>query len=392
MLQQQTRPIANLPHQPHPPPTHQRSQNPSPYSPDIRELHHGPKNRLFLALRSSIPTEVDWALPRLVVASFELNDTFKLDQWLNSVAALTEWPERWLGELEKEAALAVVRKRGRGEMLGVLPEWTRDEALEARAVNSLLVLRNASLTPGNAKTISRKPFLAFLERFLSLPSSFLLDLSLRSPEPLLHVLTLLQSIFSHLRPPSPKMLNILSSTLPLLLLETRDLAMLDALLTLAISALSLKTLPAMPPPLLPYALHLLTLRPPGSTLETTLDLIISLTVSAAHARALLSLPSFPAHLKSLVLLLDHSAIRRAGYWDPPRTELGHIGRNPAGALVRAEAASRRRALERDTAQRNMELYGGGGVIKDVADEAPIISDAIKRSLYDMPEPQRSINW
>ena len=379
-------------------PNHQKSTHRSsriiPYSPDLRELHPGAKNRLFLSLRSSVDSEIDWALPRLVVASFEHPEHFRLETWVDSVGALQAWPEIWVEELEREAALLEVRdglmNGAKRAVLGVIPEWTRDPSVETRAIHSLLVLRNASLVGNNAKIICRATFLAFLARFFALPVPFLLELTLRSPEAVHHLLVILQSIVPHLHP-TPPIHRVFATVLPNILIDTRDLAMLNLLLPLLNASFGLPNLPSPPATLVPHLLDLLSLEPPPPLLELTLDLLISLTILTPLTRAVLALPTFPAHLKTLVILLEHDARSTQASWDAPGSQSLTV-RNPAGGAIMAEEASRRRTVEREAAQRHMEIFGGPGVFSEVGDKPPIIGHATRNRLYALAEPQRAIAW
>ncbi len=66
--------------------------------------------------------------------------------------------------------------------------------------------------------------------------------------------------------------------------------------------------------------------------------------------------------------------------------------NPASAAWRAEEASRRRAAEREIAQKKMEASVGSGELRETGDKAPTLSPVIKAKLYQMAEPMRSITW
>ncbi|WWD15672.1 hypothetical protein CI109_100094 [Kwoniella shandongensis] len=411
-----SRPIAPIPHHSsqHPSHSHSAPQQPrwTPYHPSSIELHAGARNRLFLAIRSTIDEEIDWALPRLVVASFDQPEAFQLETWMDSVSVLKEWPERWLDGLEKEATVAEIRagrleeefgeersnKRQRRKLvnqaLGALPEWSNDPIIETRATNSLLVLRNASFTTSNAKIICRTSFLSFLDRFFSLPIPFLLEVMLRTPEPFHHILTIVQSIFPNLSQiSSPQVTRIFGEVFPRLLVETRDQAMMGNLLPLVISGMTISNLPPPPTELITHLFRQLVIRPSsGNILELTLDLLISFSLNPIHARTILSQPDFPAHLRSLVVLLEHRAQPKTRSWENDLGNPGTIYRNPAGEAVRAEFASRRRAIERDIAQRNMEVFGGRGVLSEVGDKPPAMSEMVKKKLYAMREPARSIQW
>lgn len=384
------RPIAPLPQassqpvrEPHKAPT---------YIPSGRQLEPGSKNPLILALRSSIPDEVDWALPRLIVASYDHPDRFLLEKYIDSLPALLEWPLIWLEDLERAAALNEARKQGyKGLALAAVPEWTVDPATETRAVNSLLVLRNASYVGINAKHITSKAFIGFITRFFALPYDFLLDIILRSPEPIQHILVTLQAVTPFL-PPSPPVLHLLSSTLPAILVDTRDMSILHLLLPLLISALLIPTLPPLPPTLAPHLLLLLSLSPPSTILDLTLDLLISLTVTPGPARIVLASPNISAHLKHLVRLLEHGARQTSASFDPQTWTMGGLARNPASTVWAAEEASKRRAAEREEAQRRIQVYGQGSVVGEVGDRPPGLADTIKARLYKMKEPERSVAW
>ncbi|WVQ78240.1 hypothetical protein IAT38_000323 [Cryptococcus sp. DSM 104549] len=415
-----SRPIAPIPHHSRPPAPRPRT----PYTPVPQELHAGARNRLFLALRSSVESEVDWALPRLVVASQDdaNRDMFRLEAWVDSVAALSEWPRKWLEGLEKEAAVFEMRagrvgvddvdgvegaggeegralKRRKMELaLGVMPEWVNDPLVEQRATNSLLVLRNASFTEPNAKLITRPVFLSFVEEFFTLPIEFLQHVILRSPEPVHHILTIVQSIFPYLRPDLPGVKVVFGQVFPRLLIETRDLAMMVNLVPLIIYAQLLGALiPPPPADLIPHLLQLLVVRPssltsqPSPMLELVLDLLISLSSNPTHARTILSLPEFPHHLKSLVALLEHEGRASNAAWNAPRAHTGVLYSNPASASVKAQQATARREAQRVWAQRNMQ-EGGRPVYTEVGDSPPALSEATKQRLYGMKEPDRSIAW
>ncbi|WVQ98579.1 hypothetical protein IAU59_005707 [Kwoniella sp. CBS 9459] len=433
-----SRQIAPLPHHsqhlqaqtragPNAPPTHRTMYHPAP-----TELVMNARNPLFLSLKSGIDEEIDYALPKLVVASFDEREKFLLKYWVDSVSALKEWPEKWIESLEQEAALEHLREVSRttqghtsesvgnatdGEgsskkrkvdisqaqrqlALGAIPEWTTSPSTLQRATNSLLVLRNASFHNSNAEMLCRASFLAFLDRFFTLPISFILDLSLRYPEPVHHILTIVQSIFPYLRPQA-EVKRIFAVIFPKLLIETRDSAMMGNLLPLIISGLTIPSIPPPPAELIPHLLQLLVLRPAqqystptasSQILELTLDLLISLSLNGNNARSILSQSNLSAHLRSLTLLLEHNAQPIIKALDAPSHTLGRSVRNPASEAIRTSAATERRKKEREMNQRQMEAFGGPGVRVEVGDRSPVLSQAVKDRLYAMPEPARSITW
>lgn len=432
---QQSRPIAGLPQhhhqqqrQPTAPAPAAAAAAPIPpwrpaYAPTPSELQGGGRNRLILALRSGIDTEVDWCLPRLILGSFDHPDLFKLDAWPDSVAALLEYPLRWLEELEKEAALFELRRsrsrsgsvreegegKGEGGVLGIVSDWTRDTELETRAINSLLVLRNASFTPTNAQAIAKsRPSIfdhdQFLLRLFSLSPAFILDLSLRQPEILQHVFVLVQSLFPYLTSTGAgagaqgnrRVLGAITTNLTALAIDTRDAGVLHNLLPILIAAYQLppspsSALPAPHPDLIPYLLKTLTLAPPPPLLDLSIDLLISLTQNSTHSRTVLADPSFPAHLRNMVLLLEHSSRKTAAAWESPGQLQGMIVPNPASTAGLVEQATKRRRVEREQAQRQMEL-NPLSVKVEVGDRPPVMSLIVKKRLLAMKEPARSIQW
>ncbi|KIR25560.1 chromatin structure-remodeling complex subunit RSC9 [Cryptococcus deuterogattii LA55] len=406
---QPSRTIAPMPHH--------RVQQPriTPYTPNVRDLNPGPKNRLILALRSNIPFEVDWALPQLVVASFDQSDGFKLEAWPDSVCALQEWPAKWLEGLEREAAVfdmkagrldfegdetneeeRMTKRRKRDLALGAMVEWENDPKVEQRATNSLLVLRNASFYAPNAKILSNSSFLAFLADFFSLPPPFLQHLCLKTPEPIHHILIIVQSIFPHLRVDMPgidRIKHIFGVVFPQLFVDTRDIAMMNNLIPLMMMGQTIPNNQPPPPELIPHLLQLLVLRPPGPLLDLTLDILISLSTNPIHSRAMLSHPSFPYHLKSIIALLEHQARPVVNALDPPISTRGKMVRNPAGQSCRAEELYQRRTKEREAALGHMDpMAGGRPVYNEVGDKPPTFSAATKKRLFRMKEPERSIEW
>ncbi|EIW70248.1 hypothetical protein TREMEDRAFT_38872 [Tremella mesenterica DSM 1558] len=377
------------------------------YSPHPSELYPGPKNRLFLSLRSGIEGEIDWALPRLVLASHEQLETFNLAGWVDSVAALQYWPERWVEMLEREAAYDHLKSQHHGyeevmkmgvvedevkyeKALGAIPEWTKDPKISLRASNSLQILRNASLSPNNANIIARQTFLSFLARFFSLPFDFILSLSLRDPEPIQHILVILNSIYPHL-PTSEHISKVFSITLPRLLIETRDLALIQCLLPLLIVSQNMPGLSQPPENFISHLLRLLTLSP-VRLLEMVLDLLISLTANTTHARTILTMSDFAQHLKVLTSLLEYAAKPYQVGFEPRQGTQGLLVRNPAGSAAQADEASKRRAMDREQAQKIMLTQGGKGVDVEVGDKPVILSNITKARLYAMREPIRSIQW
>lgn len=310
--------------------------------------------------------------------------------------------------------------QSRQGVLGIISDWTRDRDLETRAINSLLVLRNASFTTNNARTISKPVFIDFLIRLFSLPADFLLELSMRQPEVLQHVFVLVQSTFPYLAPPPArpadssngpqsngitqpqsqdrssradrKLLNALSRTMTTIVIETRDAGVLHNLLPILISAFQLPNIPLPPPQLIPYLLKTLTLGNPPPLLDLSIDLLISLTQNSTNSRSILADPLFPAHLRNLVLLLEHSVRKTAAAWESPGQLHGMLVPNPASSSGLVEQASKRRKVERENAQKIMESGNPMGVQVEIGNKPPAMSVSAKKKLLSMKEPARSIHW
>ncbi|TXT09163.1 hypothetical protein VHUM_02637 [Vanrija humicola] len=372
----------------------QQQQPISQFTPSERELAPGGRNRLFLALRSGVEEEVDWALPRLVLASFDRPDKFALETWVDSVSSLKEWPERWLDELEREVAyrqLIDTPSSSKRDALGAVPSFTRNPAVEDRAAASLHILRNASFSGNNPRTISRTSFVQFILRFFNLPIDFLIEVSARSPEPFQHLLIILQSIYPFLFG-GPPVFRLLTEVLPTFAMKTRDVGLLSITLPILITTFQVPTFPPPPDGFIEHILYLLTLQPPPQLLELVLDLLAAMVPQPAYARTVLSDPQFGAHLKSLVRLLEHGASDYVAQWFPVEQLRSHEVLNPAGGPALAERATARRRIEREADQQKMEVFGGPGVTREVGTTPPQLSQTVKDELYKMTEPKRSIAW
>lgn len=366
----------------------------SPFTPSPRELHPGARNRLWLALKSGIDDEVDWSLPRLVLASFDRRDVFVLDQWVDPVPTLREWPTRWLEELEREAAYNELLRGGGSSTqalaaLGAIPAWTRSPATELRASYCLQILRNASFLDRNVDTICRAKFDQFIIRFFSLPVDYLLEVATRSPEPFQHVLVILQSIFDKVQA-SPKALRILTEILPKIAMNTRDSAVIFLLLPLLIRTFGNPGSPPPPDGFIQYILFLLTANPPSPLLDLGLDLLAVMVPLPQYARVILADPSFPGFLKSLVLLLEHGARPESAKWAPPGPFRPIEVNNPASEVTISRLSSHNRRLERE--QDKIRMDQGHPVLREVGDKQPVLPMAMQKELRAMSEPKRSMAW
>lgn len=364
----------------------------SPFGPTGDELRPGQRNRLFLALRSGVDDEVDWALPRLVLGSYDRD--MQLEQYLDSDTILCEWPAVWVDELEREAAYRTALRNPdqHREALGAVPDFTRHPVTEARATYSLQVLRNLSLVQGNnARHLSRGRFLDVLLRIFSLPMDFLLEVAQRTPEPILHLLVVLQRSFEFLHP-SPEALHVLNEVLPTLTMHSRDIAILSSVLPILVKVYSNAYFNPPPDGFIQHMLYLLTLTGSTELLELVLDLLAAMVPMPQHSRAILSEPSFPAHLRTLVGLLEYGSTAQKINFQPPPALRGRDVINPACDIQLARQACLLRRAEREADESRMEMFGGPGVFREVGDEAPQLAPSITNELYHMTETKRSVAW
>ncbi|GMK55732.1 hypothetical protein CspeluHIS016_0207880 [Cutaneotrichosporon spelunceum] len=361
------------------------------------ELRAGPRNPLFLMLRSGLDSEVDYALPRLVLASFEYSDKFLLENYIDSVSALCEWPERWLDQLEREHAYRELLRTGSDgdefdrKALGAVPELTANPVVEARAIYSLQVLRNCSFVNQNARAIARTPFVNFVTRFFDLPLPFLLEIAARSPEAIQHLLLLIQQIATYLYV-GPPIYKLLAGVLPNLATQTRDSAVLQLIIPTLITVFQVPTFPPPPDAFIQHMLYLLTLNPPPPLLAMVLDLLAALAPHAQYARAILSDPSIAAHLRQLAILLEHQAKTHEMAFEVSSKARGKNVYNPAAASHLSREAAMKRQRQREIDQPQMEVFGGPGVFREVGTAAPSLNPSIKKELFVLSEPKRSIAW
>lgn len=365
------------------------SQNPprsNPYySPHHDELRPGASNRLILALRSGVPSEVDWALPRIVCASYDHTDDFRLEKWVDSVGALLYWPEIFVSGLERLSA------DGGAVGPGIQGGETLDTVMEKRATDSLCALRNASCATGNAKLVCRATTINLLKRYFALPPSYLLEVVTSYPEITSHLLVMLANVIPHLQTQQTGVLSTtLSDVLPVLLVESRDKAIIEAILPVLLQSAALPSLPPLSSALISHLLQLLAVSPPSPMLDLILDLLLTLSSSSIYSRQILASPYFAKYVRTIAGYLEYHARPFQARWDSSAALAGKVVRNPASPASVAELASTKRARERDDAQRRMEA--GEHVAAEVGDSPPVLAETIKAKLYGMPEPKRSIAW
>lgn len=231
-----------------------------------------------------MPSEVDYALDRLRFYSAQFTDRLNLAAYTHALDGLLAAPQ---------ALLDLVGEQSRWGEAGWELRGPEGEACQRRAIESLLILRNAGTNDrANGRLLGSSLKLeAFLESFFALPTDLLLD---HLVEPTLLSLdiydNLLQSAVSLPRPQSK-----IPDALPPLF-KSRDRAVLFAVsrVTHLLLAPSVQRPPLVPAshalaaPALDSALHLLLL--PSTPVEkqlrsVSLDLLYNSTtdpVAAAH--------------------------------------------------------------------------------------------------------------
>lgn len=195
-------------------------------------LEGGASNRMSLALLSGIPSEVEWALSRLV----NLSDEHTLRFVLNAVTGMTDailfWPEIYLAEYSKDATKYAS---------GHFSPTVHVQSIQKHAVECILTLRNASHNPVNAT------FLATSSKTMNVIRGILqLPVSEFNSELMVTALELLLVVCPHL-PPGPKntsqFYRIPVEALERLVSESTDRSLIIA----ALSVLSLLMASAVDP-------------------------------------------------------------------------------------------------------------------------------------------------
>ncbi|KAG8907524.1 Chromatin structure-remodeling complex protein rsc9, partial [Tulasnella sp. 408] len=112
-------------------------------------IDESPKNRMVLALLSGIDEEISWSLFRLGHLSYQHGHRFFLKPLFGLTDALMEWPMWWVNEnggLPQGNNLL----EGAGSLTEVWAISPDVEKKRKHALESLLILRNASLETANA--------------------------------------------------------------------------------------------------------------------------------------------------------------------------------------------------------------------------------------------------
>ncbi|KAG8928060.1 Chromatin structure-remodeling complex protein rsc9, partial [Tulasnella sp. 418] len=111
-------------------------------------LDETPLNRMVLALKSGIDEEVSWALYRLSSVSHAHGPRFFLRAMLGLSDGLFEWPLWWVRE---NGGIGKLTGRADPQELWSIPKDIKIK--RKHALESLLILRNASLNETNAQTL-----------------------------------------------------------------------------------------------------------------------------------------------------------------------------------------------------------------------------------------------
>ncbi|KAK9679655.1 Chromatin structure-remodeling complex protein rsc9, variant 2 [Basidiobolus ranarum] len=128
------------------------------YSNEEIHTEPGPQNRILLALKSSLPNEVDWAFNNLIVLSYKCDDTFQIDSIPGLLDAILYYFD--LDSLGPD--------HGRFDSLFNLDT---DTVCMERALQIVHVTRNLSFLGNNAQTLASHDFyLEILLRGIELPS------------------------------------------------------------------------------------------------------------------------------------------------------------------------------------------------------------------------------
>jgi chromatin structure-remodeling complex subunit RSC9 len=405
------------------------------------DLRGGLSNRLFLSLRSGIPSEVDWALHHLLAVSHERDTEFELVKWPGSVEGLLEVVEDWVLDVTLRA------KESDGEAAHVLS--SHDELdRERRATDAILVLRNAahlkdenkvviagvlarpsayanSRTAQQVKTMTSTTtrkylpsrfLLTFNEIFGTLPMDQLIRLSLRAPEPLIYLLDLFvlcmpQSCPGHpfrilkqnTRPVHPHTVDILQrlmlDILPKLYINSSDLAIIVVIMqiylhspkpfTPSMNVLAPKLLPNLL--LTPTSINGMPSPYPRNLALFSLDLLYALTINEAAALTLLKLPDVDAWIRVILGLTGWNTKREPHSWRQPermagrKVPLPQVNGRSVPPVQNGSNNNAGCAVPDDDGSANYaEPFGLGPVLKMSAQK--------RERLRRLPEPKRCREW
>lgn len=404
-------------------------------------LEGGALNRYYLSLRSGIPSQVDWALSRLTVYTYDMAEKFLLSQFPGMADALAEYVRRWCaakrglprsawdqmqrGELlngyridqgigygddgSQGLALASVRltassskaRRLRDHVAFQPHVYAQDAALERRAADAMLILRNLSLTPENVAFLAQVP--GILELIWHTVSLDDVDECVDIP---LHMLEILECVAPHMMVSDwvrekfvqaaavdgPKYLEDRIFARLYEYVQTTDdraylLGALRCLRALASHPSNASALAEVDPTLQPTSLQLMSrclmllpLTQDPELLEASLDLLYQLVAIGDNALALgLQLTAPRTH--AVVQFLTRNLSLGKSVWERD---------TPLTANATAWWAPDIPNMARIKQRREMELRE-----RMTAEERArwkVLPADIQATITAMPEPQRGIEW
>lgn len=249
-----------------------------------------PNNRMLLALRSGIGTEMTWALDRL--CRLCNNEQFVLRAIPGLTDALFEWPEWYVREGAEECSKVM-------QFFSLPPELVRKRR---HALESLFILRNAAINEPNSEELAAHP----RTRALILLTLHKLKVDNDSnTEFILYTIDLLQSVAVALILPPPDSSPLASPVPPL-----RDIAGRSNDRSLIIASLSCLTVILSNPanmshlthdsPALEAATRVMPLFVDKELVDVALNYLYAHLSSVSMSRAFLLHPRMPGTLKLLV--------------------------------------------------------------------------------------------
>ena len=134
-------------------------------------IDESPKNRMVLALLSGIDEEVSWSLFRLAHLSYQHGHRFFLKPLFGLTDALMEWPLWWLansGGIPADETQGLMNGNGAASEIWAVSSGVQKK--RKHALESLLILRNASFETANATFLMQNPrTMVLLDGLQSLP-------------------------------------------------------------------------------------------------------------------------------------------------------------------------------------------------------------------------------
>lgn len=379
---------------------------------------------------------MEWALQQLLAVSNERSNDFVLRRWPGCVETLLEVIEEWIADLARaddESPSSV----------SCMLDSAESQAIERRATDALLVLRNAaSGNQGNKVTIAEvlaRPSDFAASKTFSLPTSAattkrytpprfllaineligssdlagLMRLTLRSPEPVIYLLDLFQAcmpqfcpghphkvIVPNAKPPHPRTVEMLQhlmvEVLPKIFLNCSDVGIICPLTQIYINCPQpfIPSLEVIGPALLPFLLLTPTKNDrsnpspyPRGLLLFTLDLIYTLTTHEAAALTLLRMPGMEGYVRTIVGLTGWNALQkpRAIRLRPERIGLRVPLPQMNGRVTDGRQAGANQAIPEDSGHALAgEPYGLGAVVTMHPEK--------RARLRSLAEPARCRAW